>query len=136
MIKENWIDKISKTLEGVKLTQESIDNMKMLEWFVEDGKGRILACIIKSHKTGIRYSQLLKLTQLPNTNLSKILNELKENEIIYQESIKVEEPRKETVPVYFYNQKKFGNLISTMFDSLIAISRDQINPIKNKISGL
>ena len=135
MEKENWLDKISKTLEGVKLSQESIDNMETLEWFVEGGKARVLACVIKSHKNGIRYSQLLKVTKLPNTNMSRILNELIKEEIIYQENIMVKEPRRERVPVYFYNNKKFGSSISFMFDRLIAISRYQIKPIKNKMSS-
>ena len=133
MIQESWIDKISNKLEGVKLNQEAIDNMRTLEWLVEGGKARVLACIIKAHKTGIRYTELLKITKIPNTNLSRILGELKRNEIIHQENVKVKEPRKDVVPMYFYNSRRFGSSISYMFDCLIAISRDQIQSVRDKM---
>lgn len=134
MFEENWMNKITSLLESVHLNENVMANMKTLEWFVEGGKSRVLACVIKSGKRGIRYSELLKITKLPNTNLSRILNELRAKEIIYQENVRVTEPREERVPVYFYNKNKFGSLIVSIIESLMTISRDDIELFKRKIN--
>ncbi|MBI2542672.1 MAG: hypothetical protein HYW24_00580 [Candidatus Aenigmarchaeota archaeon] len=133
MLKKDWKQKLSDFFAGIGLTDQIIDNMKLLEWLVEDGKARVITCIQQAKDNGVRYSVLEDITEIPRTNLIRILKELKESGIIVQRDVEVTEPRKEKISVYFYNKKKFGFSIENFVNSLMVISRNEITEFKKRM---
>lgn len=132
MIEKNWKRKFSEVLAGIGLTDDIIGNMRTLEWLIEAGRGRVIACIQQTHGKGIRYTALEDITKIPRTSLIRILKELKEIGIIVQRDVSVSEPRREKVPMYFYNKKRFGHTIEEIVTGIMVISRDSIKDFRRR----